>query len=113
MRVLKAILIATALAACAGPVAAQNSTSQPLQVLTALNSCATLNVLGMGSVTYDITGTFTATVTFYSQGLGGTRDELDVSTSQDPGTMVNTATAAGKLSGALRGENVALACITS
>lgn len=87
-------------------------TQRPLVPIAASGACAPLSVTAQGTVSYDITGTWVGTITFYVEGLGGTRNALDVAKADTPGTSVNTTTANGVWSGSVASYTTALACFT-
>lgn len=80
---------------------------------TAGDASASLSVEGLGTVTFDITGTWVGTISFYVDGPGGTRNALDVSKADTPGTMVNSTTSNGVWSGNCAGYSQATAVFTA
>lgn len=113
-RLLYGLCVASLLAA-AWPtsVQAQGSVSTPPITLDATNECATVGTDGMGTVSFDVTGTWVGTLTFSVVGENGTVNTLDVAKADTPSTFVNTTTANGTWSGAVAGYAQARACVTS
>jgi hypothetical protein len=83
-------------------------------VLDAADECVTLDVAGMGTGVWDVTGTFTGTVTFYVAVNNAAPRAIDVASPDNPGSAVNsTENTAGSWSGSVAGFRLMRACMTA
>lgn len=114
-RQLYGLLTASLLALALLPASlhAQGSIATVPIALDAANECAAIGTDGMGTVSFDVTGTWVGTLTFYVVGENGTVNQLDVAKPDTPGTAVNTTTANGVWSGPVAGFAQARVCATS
>jgi hypothetical protein len=96
------------------PAAAQQTEQSTGEILLdAVNECAAIDVAGMGRASFDVSGDWIGTITFYVLGEGGTPNQLDVAKPDTPGTTVNTTTANGIWAGDVAGFRSARACLTA
>ncbi len=81
--------------------------------ITTNGQCVIFDVGGMGTGSWEITGTWTGTISMYLRGNAQTPNLVDVNKADTPSTTVNTTTANGIWSGPIASYKFMAACATA